>query len=400
MYGHFRFPLPRGSELALDLERAGRRAGSRAVIEFTGERVIPGQVDADLWAEHFRAIASLHSLGLRFARVLDLGCGAGYGTAELAPRTLPRRSGIDLAPEASLTRVRYYEQPIYLRSRLPLRRCPFADASFDLVTAFEVIEHLTDWRTLLAEARRVLRPRVSSWFRRRTRYTTRNRGSARARIRSTRTNSSSMNSARACRGIFPHCTMLLQNHVEAFAFYDPQTPRTPLKDRMEAISRNPQRGALLSAVCSLRTRSPVSATSSSSPGAPISCANANSTSNACNDEFRTARAERDTMMRGLRTNRIDHMEEQNRDWAAIVGQRNWTKSSKQNAADLKTVRRKPGRRRKHGHRANPLGAAARRRTARRPAKPRTHHGASRWMKLGRKLDLGPASTIRGQQGQD
>src|SRR5439155_25371797 len=35
---------------------------------------------------------------------------------------------------------------------------PFASAAFDLVTAFEVIEHLSDWRTLLSEARRVLSP--------------------------------------------------------------------------------------------------------------------------------------------------------------------------------------------------------------------------------------------------
>ncbi len=53
------------------------------MIEFTGERVIPGQVDPDLWAEHI----SRYAFASRFApgaRVLDLGCGAGYGTAELA----------------------------------------------------------------------------------------------------------------------------------------------------------------------------------------------------------------------------------------------------------------------------------------------------------------------------
>ena len=51
--------------------------------EFTGERVIPGQVEIDLWNEHFRALC----LRRRFAsgkRVLDVGCGSGYGSAELS----------------------------------------------------------------------------------------------------------------------------------------------------------------------------------------------------------------------------------------------------------------------------------------------------------------------------
>ena len=53
------------------------------VTEFTGERVIPGQVEDDLWAEH----VARYAFAARFAagkRVLDVGCGMGYGTAELA----------------------------------------------------------------------------------------------------------------------------------------------------------------------------------------------------------------------------------------------------------------------------------------------------------------------------
>src|ERR1019366_2886487 len=35
---------------------------------------------------------------------------------------------------------------------------PFADGSFDLVVAFEVIEHLERWQDMLNEAKRVLKP--------------------------------------------------------------------------------------------------------------------------------------------------------------------------------------------------------------------------------------------------
>ena len=51
------------------------------MIDFTGERVIPGEVNSDLWAEHF----ARYAFAARFAtgvRSLDVGCGAGYGTAE------------------------------------------------------------------------------------------------------------------------------------------------------------------------------------------------------------------------------------------------------------------------------------------------------------------------------
>ena len=54
-------------------------------MEFTGERVIPGQVDPDLWAEHISRYALAATLQSAASKVLDIGCGAGYGTARLAP---------------------------------------------------------------------------------------------------------------------------------------------------------------------------------------------------------------------------------------------------------------------------------------------------------------------------
>ena len=53
------------------------------MAEFTGERLIPGQVDVDLLNEHM----ARYTFAVRLARgkrVLDAGCGAGYGSAELA----------------------------------------------------------------------------------------------------------------------------------------------------------------------------------------------------------------------------------------------------------------------------------------------------------------------------
>lgn len=123
--------------------------------EFTGERVIPGEVNDDLWAEHL----SRYAFAARYApgkNALDIGCGAGYGTAELAQHA-HTVFGIDIADDP----LRYAQTHYALRNayfaRASASALPFGDGSFEVATAFEVIEHLSDWRALLAEARRVLR---------------------------------------------------------------------------------------------------------------------------------------------------------------------------------------------------------------------------------------------------
>ena len=45
-------------------------------MEFTGERVIPGEVDTDLWQEHLARYA-LAQNWVAGGRVLDAGCGFG-----------------------------------------------------------------------------------------------------------------------------------------------------------------------------------------------------------------------------------------------------------------------------------------------------------------------------------
>ena len=124
------------------------------MAEFTGERVIPDQVDTDLLNEH----TARYSFASRLAgarRVLDAGCGAGYGSSELAV-TAKWAVGLDVSEEAVGYARQHYQRPNlrFLRGACPA--LPFTEACFDLVVAFEVIEHLSDWKGFLAEARRVL----------------------------------------------------------------------------------------------------------------------------------------------------------------------------------------------------------------------------------------------------
>lgn len=129
------------------------RKKNQYLVEFTGERVVPEMVEPDLWNEHLSRY--LYAAGLVAGkRVLDVGCGTGYGTACLAAHAA-LAAGFDVAPEAvSFARQHYGKSAKF--EVASAEHFPDADASFDVVTAFEVIEHLEHWQKLILEAHRVL----------------------------------------------------------------------------------------------------------------------------------------------------------------------------------------------------------------------------------------------------
>ena len=191
------------------------------MTEFTGERVIPGQVNDDLWAEHIARYAFAARLA-QGRRVLDSGCGTGYGVNELAG-SAASVVGVDVAREA-IEFAREYARlhSIHARTSFLLASAtalPFSAGAFDLVTAFEVIEHLASWREMLGEARRVLA--AGGLFL----VSTPNRLYYADSRRLDGPNPYHVHEFEfeefeaALREFFPHVAVLFQNRVEAFAFH-------------------------------------------------------------------------------------------------------------------------------------------------------------------------------------
>lgn len=89
--------------------------------------------------------------------VLDVGCNTGYGTMRFVP-VARLVVGVDVSPraiEAARLRESDGRPEFVLTSGFAL---PFSEAAFDLVTSFQVLEHVPDPTAFLRELARVTRP--------------------------------------------------------------------------------------------------------------------------------------------------------------------------------------------------------------------------------------------------
>ena len=126
--------------------------GDESVPErFEPNSAAPSLMKAEHWAR-YRLAAQLAP----GRRVLDAGCGTGYGTRLLADSGAAEVSGIDISGEALAAARARCETASFVEGDLSATRLP--GGSFDLVTCFEVIEHLEEQEKVVAELSRLLAP--------------------------------------------------------------------------------------------------------------------------------------------------------------------------------------------------------------------------------------------------
>jgi SAM-dependent methyltransferase len=122
---------------------------------FTGERLtasIHGQVEI----EHYHRY--LYSRGFcRDKDVLDVASGEGYGAAQLA-QVARHVIGVEYAGQTARNAAANFPRPNLRFVQGDARSLPIGDASVDVVTSFETIEHFDRQEDFVAEVRRVLRP--------------------------------------------------------------------------------------------------------------------------------------------------------------------------------------------------------------------------------------------------
>jgi 2-polyprenyl-6-hydroxyphenyl methylase/3-demethylubiquinone-9 3-methyltransferase len=106
-----------------------------------------------------KALIKHYGQDLSRVRLLDIGCGGGVLTEEFAALGC-RAAGIDISPRSIAVAQAHAEQSgLSIDYRIAeATSLPFDDASFEAVSCCDMLEHVPDWKQVIAEAGRVLQP--------------------------------------------------------------------------------------------------------------------------------------------------------------------------------------------------------------------------------------------------
>lgn len=134
-------------------------ATRQARLRDSGERVVPewikptDRMAAMLLDQHLTRYRTA-ALGAEGKRALDYGCGAGYGARTLAEGGAAAVTAVDVDPAAVDYARTHHAAPAVsfsVSDRVP-------PGTYDLVTCFEVLEHVSNPGDLLAAIREALTP--------------------------------------------------------------------------------------------------------------------------------------------------------------------------------------------------------------------------------------------------
>src|SRR6516164_2704774 len=117
-----------------------------SMLKFTGERIVPEADNCEplfagkMYQEHL-ARYLFASQVCRGKCVLDVGCGVGYGAHLLASRGAAQVTAFDISDAAVQHALEYYAHP-RIEYRVASAEDFSASERYDVVTCFELIEHL------------------------------------------------------------------------------------------------------------------------------------------------------------------------------------------------------------------------------------------------------------------
>jgi SAM-dependent methyltransferase len=126
--------------------------------------IIPPAGGSDWSRDRFRLLSHIGRWGRArrwlpkdAIRVLDIGCGFGYGTVAIASRWKPPRWIAGVEYDVANVELAHRTYPWLPMVRGDATTLPMPDESIDAVVILDVLEHLADPETVLAEVHRVLR---------------------------------------------------------------------------------------------------------------------------------------------------------------------------------------------------------------------------------------------------
>ncbi len=102
-------------------------------------------------------LGRMTAAGFSKAFVLDVGCGGGFLSNEMA-RAGHSVTGVDLSAESIKVAAAHDETCSVKYLVADAFHLPFADESFDVITAMDFLEHVEDPKKVITEFSRVLKP--------------------------------------------------------------------------------------------------------------------------------------------------------------------------------------------------------------------------------------------------
>jgi 2-polyprenyl-3-methyl-5-hydroxy-6-metoxy-1,4-benzoquinol methylase len=120
------------------------------------ERMVPEfHKGNEVYGEHIARYMAAQEI-TKGKRVLDVASGSGYGTALLA-KTAKHVTGVDVSEEATTYASEHYGGGNITYLTGDGISLPCADEEFDVITSFETIEHIENYKAFMDECSRVLK---------------------------------------------------------------------------------------------------------------------------------------------------------------------------------------------------------------------------------------------------